>query len=164
MSAWTFGAALRDQDTCITATAELNYEGSLQLLVATRTASNTTGLLCVLDVQRSIIVKAIELPYKVTAVECVMGAGADQAMGGLVGERLQNFCGIVAVGTAMGHVYLVGKLIFTVTRGAWEEISRILLQHNSVCVLEAPVIRLSLKSIMGHHFTHLGTCLGEILR
>ena len=111
VAAWTFGTILRDTATSITAVVELPHEGNPYLAVATTTPSSNTGLICVFDVHRCVIVKAIELPYKITALACVAGSGADQGVNQLLHNDLQTFCGILAAGTIMGRIYLLGKAL-----------------------------------------------------
>ena len=67
VAVWSFGAALKDTSTVITAVAEYSYDGAPRLLVGTTSSSTQAGLLCVFDIKTSKVVKAVEVPYKVSS-------------------------------------------------------------------------------------------------
>ena len=47
------------------AVSEVCYENTSVLAVATSTSTTETGLICILDLRKSKVTKAIEVPYKV---------------------------------------------------------------------------------------------------
>lgn len=64
LASWQFGAALKDTHTMVTCVKEYTYSGSLKLLIGVTNVS-LTGMLCVLDVSSSRVIKAVEIPHKV---------------------------------------------------------------------------------------------------
>jgi len=46
---------------------------------------------------------------QVTALETVFADGPDKLYSRVLSEHLMCFCGILAVGTRCGHIYLIGK-------------------------------------------------------
>lgn len=146
LAAWCYGAALKDQQTVITAVTEYTYDNGIKLLVATTTPSTESALISVFDVKTSKILKSIEIPYQVcicssnfvtlgvlslcfcgffshrkltfyihcvvqvTALENIRNVGGEQEFEPL-SQHLRCFCGIVAVGTLHGHIYLLGKYV-----------------------------------------------------
>ena len=69
MAAWSFGAILKETSTVVTAVTEYYYENALRLLVATTTNGTQTGMISVFDVKTSQVLKAVELPYKVSDIK-----------------------------------------------------------------------------------------------
>ena len=67
VAAWCFGAVLKDHRMTVTCVAEYFYSNSLKLLVGLKTPAEK-GMLCVFDVKRSKVIKAIDVPYKVSEV------------------------------------------------------------------------------------------------
>ena len=55
--------------------------------------------------------------YKVTALEGINNIGSEQLLDSILSEHLRCFCGVVAVGTLHGHVYLLGLYSFYVIWG-----------------------------------------------
>ncbi|XP_067658686.1 protein ELYS-like [Haliotis asinina] len=106
LASWQFGAVLKDAGTFITSVKELSYEGRLKLVVGLHTFSGQ-GMVCLLDVSTSQVVKAVELPYQVTSVETVLSYGGDGVPEWAISEQMRCFYGIVAVGTQGGYVYLI---------------------------------------------------------
>ncbi|KAL5014317.1 hypothetical protein ScPMuIL_008587 [Solemya velum] len=106
LASWQFGAALKDTHTTITCVKEYSYRGSLKLLVGVSNVS-LTGMLCVLDVPSSLVIKAVEIPHKVTSVEPVTNSWGDGLPVWTLNEQLRHYCGIVAIGTQTGEVYII---------------------------------------------------------
>ncbi|XP_071110083.1 protein ELYS-like [Haliotis cracherodii] len=106
LASWQFGAVLKDVGTFITSVKELSHEGRLKLVVGLHTFSGQ-GMVCLLDVATSQVVKAVELPYKVTSVETVLSCGGDRVPDWAINEQMRCFHGIVAAGTHGGYVYLI---------------------------------------------------------
>ena len=46
-----------------------------------------------------------------TALENINNVGGEQQLAPILSEHLRCFCGVVAVGTLHGHIYLLGKLL-----------------------------------------------------
>ena len=65
LSAWSFGAAIKEPSTTITAVCECVQDYGSLLVVATCTV-NPEGLICLFDPKSFKIVKAIEVPYAVS--------------------------------------------------------------------------------------------------
>ena len=99
-----------------------NYHPLQRRLLVTGLAS---GLVCVLDIRSSRIIRAVEMPHRITSL-AILGNGGPTyggtAVGGchdiglaglglqlrnnLLAEELMFFRGIVAVGTQEGHIYV----------------------------------------------------------
>ncbi|KAL4221649.1 Protein ELYS [Mactra antiquata] len=106
LAAWKFGQIIGDVHTNITCVKEFRFGQSRKLLVGVCNASST-GLLCLFDVSLSKVVKAIEIPQPVTEVGLVSTSTGNQVPRWALSEQLAYFCGLVAVGTQTGKVYLV---------------------------------------------------------
>ncbi|TRY74821.1 hypothetical protein TCAL_05664 [Tigriopus californicus] len=65
------------------------------------------GLVCVLDLKSSKVIRAIQMGQRVTALSVVSPMGGPMANHRTMAEELMFFYGIVAVGTLEGHLYLV---------------------------------------------------------
>jgi len=63
VASWTFGAILKDMHTCVTSVTEYQCGSILRLLVGVN-CSSPGGMLCMLDVSLSKVIKAIEIPHK----------------------------------------------------------------------------------------------------
>ncbi|XP_060062460.1 protein ELYS-like [Ylistrum balloti] len=110
LASWTFGAVLKDSHTSIASVAEYKCNQDLKLLLGVNNSSDN-GMLCVFDVSLSKVVKAIEIPHKVTFVEPVTSVGGDYVPIWALNEQLRQFYGIVAVGTEGGFVYLIDMCV-----------------------------------------------------
>lgn len=69
LAAWSFGAAIKDPETLITAVCEFENDRTTtsQLVVASTTLNSRMpgGLICLFDVHRSAVIKAVQVPYEV---------------------------------------------------------------------------------------------------
>ncbi|KAL8578235.1 hypothetical protein ACOMHN_040996 [Nucella lapillus] len=97
---------LRDEEAAVTCVCEFSCQGR-QRLVAALKGSAEQGVVVLLDVASSLIVKAVEIPQQVTAVDKVLTYGGANVPSWALSEQLRQFYGIVAVGTEGGYVYLV---------------------------------------------------------
>ncbi|XP_013406117.1 protein ELYS-like [Lingula anatina] len=106
-AAWKFGALLQEErNPTITCVAEYSYANAPKLLIGLETGAHA-GMLCMFDVKTSKVVKAVDFMHKVTAVEPVTNVLATEAPLQVLSEHLRCFCGVVAVGTQYGHLYLI---------------------------------------------------------
>ncbi|XP_041377682.1 protein ELYS-like [Gigantopelta aegis] len=110
VAAWKFGAALHDSNTTITCVQEYSVNGSTKLLVGLTNSVNQ-GMVCLFDIFKSCVLKAIEFPQKVTSLTSVLTSGGDQVPSWAIGSNLREFHGIVAVGVQCGYVYLVDMCV-----------------------------------------------------
>ncbi|XP_069118568.1 protein ELYS-like isoform X2 [Argopecten irradians] len=110
LASWTFGVKLKDTHTSIACVAPYKCNNSCKLLIGVNNSSSN-GMLCVLDVSLSKVVKAIEIPHKVTYIEPVTAVGGDYVPVWALNQQLRQFYGIVAVGTEGGYVYLIDMCI-----------------------------------------------------
>ncbi|XP_033763311.1 protein ELYS-like isoform X2 [Pecten maximus] len=110
LASWTFGAILKDTHTSIASVAPYKCNQDFKLLIGVNNSSDN-GMLCVFDVGLSKVVKAIEIPHKVTCIEPVTAVGGDYVPIWALNEQLRQFYGIVAVGTEGGFVYLIDMCI-----------------------------------------------------
>lgn len=74
LAAWNFGIMLHDSEVVIQCVAEFWAGDSLRLLVGLKNSS-IAGLVCVLNVNLSRVVKAIEIPFKVCIFRQVISSG-----------------------------------------------------------------------------------------
>lgn len=69
LAAWSFGAAIKDPETLITAVCEFENDraATSQLIVASTTLNSRMpgGLICLFDVHRSAVIKTVQVPYEV---------------------------------------------------------------------------------------------------
>ncbi|XP_060555912.1 protein ELYS-like [Ruditapes philippinarum] len=105
-AAWQFGRILSDEHTNVTCVEEFRSGQTRKLLVGVCNAS-PIGLICVFDVALSKVIKAVEIPHPVTEVEVVSNLTGNLVPSWALSEHLRYFCGLVAVGTNTGQVYLV---------------------------------------------------------
>ncbi|XP_021372867.1 protein ELYS-like isoform X1 [Mizuhopecten yessoensis] len=110
LASWTFGAILKDSHTSIASVAQYNCNQDFKLLLGVNNSSDN-GMLCMFDVGLSKVVKAVEIPHKVTYVEPVTAVGGDYVPVWALNEQLRQFYGIVAVGTEGGLVYLIDMCV-----------------------------------------------------
>jgi len=72
LAAWSFGAAIKDPETLITAVCEFENDrtATSQLVVASTTLNPRMpgGLICLFDVDRSSVIKSVHLPYEVGVI------------------------------------------------------------------------------------------------
>ena len=68
IAAWCFGVTVGEHATYITAVCEFRYEGYSKLIVATAVPSNNTALLCLFDIETSLVTKVVEIPHRVSYV------------------------------------------------------------------------------------------------
>ncbi|XP_029651707.1 protein ELYS isoform X1 [Octopus sinensis] len=114
LAAWNFGNFSHDAETIIQCVSEFWTGDSLKLLVGLKTGSTSSnGLLCVLHIGLSKVVKAIEIPFPVTSVECVTSLLGNDFLVWSFSEQLSCFYGIIAAGTEGGHVYLIDMCLDT---------------------------------------------------
>ncbi|KAK3099666.1 hypothetical protein FSP39_007744 [Pinctada imbricata] len=106
LASWNFGAAIYDKHSYICAVKEFHYGSTPKLLVGVGNASQN-GMLCVLDSTFSKIVKAVDIPHKITSIEVITKSGGDDAPAWALNAQLRQFYGIVAIGTIGGIVYLI---------------------------------------------------------
>ncbi|KAK3603515.1 hypothetical protein CHS0354_030374 [Potamilus streckersoni] len=106
LAAWKFGHVLGDQHTNITCVKEFLVDGKLHLLVGVCNVSKQ-GILCLFHVNSSRVVKAIEVPYQITELEPVCSVGGKHVPKWALSSHLQQFYGVVSVGTIGGHIYLL---------------------------------------------------------
>ncbi|XP_064642421.1 protein ELYS-like isoform X2 [Lineus longissimus] len=104
IAAWSFGSVIKDTKTTIMCVVEYEYDGVPHLLVGLDTSNN--GMICIFDIKTSKIVKAIEIPEKVTCVEPVTSSEMD-LVEEVFSEHLQLYCGLVAVGLMSAKVFLI---------------------------------------------------------
>ncbi|XP_076472311.1 uncharacterized protein LOC143301802 [Babylonia areolata] len=97
---------LRDEDAVVTCVCEFPCQGRPHLVAALR-GSAEQSMLVLLNVATSLVVKAVEIPHQVTAVERVLTYGGGNVPSWAFSEQLRQFHGIVAVGTEGGYIYLV---------------------------------------------------------
>ncbi|XP_013391825.1 protein ELYS-like [Lingula anatina] len=106
-AAWKFGALLQEERSpTITCVAEYSFANAPKLLIGLETGVHA-GMLCMFDVKTSKVVKAVDFMHKVTAVEPVTNVLATEAPLQVLSEHLRCFCGVVAIGTQYGHLYLI---------------------------------------------------------
>ena len=81
-ASWRFGWRVKQQrPVCITSVAELHIEDGAKLLVGLKELSGSSeGIICLFDPRVSRVIKVIETPYPVAAVEGVTGSGGAQAL------------------------------------------------------------------------------------
>ncbi|CAH1774002.1 unnamed protein product [Owenia fusiformis] len=127
IAAWMFGAALKDCNTSITCVSEFNKGAALLIGLET---SNRTGMLCMFDVRKSKVVKAVHIPYKVTAVSGVTDETKTVEANPAFSELLLCFQGIVAVGTQGGHVYIIDMCL-----DEWDEVTNEV-TAGTVCMID----------------------------
>ncbi|KAL3861435.1 hypothetical protein ACJMK2_007469 [Sinanodonta woodiana] len=106
LAAWKFGHVLGDQHTNITCVKEFVVDGKLHLLVGVCNVSQQ-GILCLFHVNSSRVVKAIEVPYQITELEPVCSVGGKYVPKWALSSHLQQFYGVVSVGTSGGHIYFI---------------------------------------------------------
>ncbi|XP_055864357.1 protein ELYS-like [Biomphalaria glabrata] len=106
LASWRFGKALKDVDTCITFVKDFKIHGGYLLLVAL-TNSTDLGQLCIFSVGLRKVLQVIEVPQKITALEVIFANTCDEIPKWILSKHLQFFCGLAAVGTIGGYVYLL---------------------------------------------------------
>ncbi|XP_048731593.2 protein ELYS-like [Ostrea edulis] len=106
LSSWKFGEIICDPHAYITCVKEYQYGSNRKLLVGV-CYSSSSGLLCLLDVHLSKIIKTIEIPQKISSLDPVTSMGGDDVPVWALSAHLRHFYGIVAVGTNGGIVYLI---------------------------------------------------------
>ncbi|KAI0214217.1 Protein ELYS [Lamellibrachia satsuma] len=106
LAAWCFGNILREPSTCITCVCTYDCDGGCKMIIATSSETSRAGMLCLFCIKTSKVIRAIEVPCKVTALELICVTGQTRDMPTL-GEQLKSFCGILAVGTDGGHTFLL---------------------------------------------------------
>lgn len=110
VAAWTFGAVVRDFKTKVTCVAELPHlrpsglPGPLDQMVVGLECELTGGMLCLFNLAGSRILRAINVPSKVTALTVV--SLGEKATGPLH-QCFNTMSGIAAVGTNDGQVLLI---------------------------------------------------------
>ncbi|XP_034239257.1 protein ELYS [Thrips palmi] len=110
IAAWTFGAVVRDFKTKVTCVAELPHlkpsgqSGPIDQIVVGSECELTGGMLCLFSLAGSRILRAINIPSKVTALTIVSLGG--KATGPLH-QCFSTMSGIAAVGTNDGQVLLI---------------------------------------------------------
>ncbi|KAK7093209.1 protein ELYS-like [Littorina saxatilis] len=97
---------LRDMQATIVCVCEFRCHGRARLAVGVNGAAEQ-GTLVLLDVASSVIVRAVEIPQQVTAVERVLTYGGRNVPQWALSQQLRQFHGILAVGTMGGYLYLV---------------------------------------------------------
>ena len=100
LSAWTFRSPGNAGSSEITCCEPVFMGDSQPLLLAVGLAS---GLVCVFDTRTSRVVRAIQVRHRVSAVASV----APAARPGTADSPVLHFCGVLAVGTQEGHVFLL---------------------------------------------------------
>ncbi|XP_032239652.1 protein ELYS isoform X2 [Nematostella vectensis] len=99
-----------NEDMVISSVTECHLEDGIRLAVGLKDLSGRSGspgMVCVFNPWVSRVVRAIEIPYAVTAVECVRPDGGADAQPTLLSSDLKLLFGILAIGTEHGHTYLV---------------------------------------------------------
>ncbi|XP_019614124.1 PREDICTED: protein ELYS-like [Branchiostoma belcheri] len=129
--AWCFGKTQKDPMVSISCVQEYEYQKSVKLVVGLQTGSGR-GMVCLLDPNISKVIKAVDIPHKVTSVEPITNAGGIRTPKGFLSDLLYKFFfGIVAVGTAGGHAYLVDMAM-----DHEEESDEVNLSHLEVITME----------------------------
>ncbi|XP_078697453.1 protein ELYS-like [Branchiostoma floridae x Branchiostoma belcheri] len=129
--AWCFGKTQKDPMVSISCVQEYEYQKSVKLVVGLQTGSGR-GMVCLLDPNISKVIKAVDIPHKVTSVEPITNAGGIRTPKGFLSDQLYKFFfGIVAVGTAGGHAYLVDMAM-----DHEEESDEVNLSHLEVITME----------------------------
>lgn len=90
----------------ITCIKDYQCQGSFQLLVGLRTASEK-GMVCRFHPHSSKLLTIVAFPQVVTSVEAVTSVGGTKSPNFALSDELRRFFGIVAVGTRGGRVYLL---------------------------------------------------------
>lgn len=108
-ASYRFGWSPHQQrSVCISSVSELHIEDGTKLVVGLKDLSGGGGgIVCIFDPFLSRVIKAIEIPYPVTVVECVTCSGGAQASPHALSPPLKLLFGIVAIGTEQGHCYLL---------------------------------------------------------
>ncbi|XP_012935515.1 protein ELYS [Aplysia californica] len=106
LSTWRCGKTVRDPHSSIVCVTDLCHKDGHLLLVATTSLSDQ-GLLCFFSVKQKKVIKAIEIPQKITAVEVVFSNGDEDPQRWVLSQHLLFFSGLVAIGTEGGYIYLV---------------------------------------------------------
>lgn len=101
---------LKDKQASIVQVCEFPCQGRARLLVGVNGTSEE-GLVLMLDIASSLIVKAVKVPQQVTAIERVLTHGGSGVPAWALSEQLRCFHGIVAVGACGGYVYLIDMMI-----------------------------------------------------
>lgn len=80
-ASYRFGWSLHQQrSVCISSVSELHIEDGIKLVVGLKDLSGGGGgIVCIFDPFLSRVIKAIEIPYPVTVLECVTSSGGAQA-------------------------------------------------------------------------------------
>ncbi|KAK7496763.1 hypothetical protein BaRGS_00011972, partial [Batillaria attramentaria] len=105
---------LRDEQATVACVCEFRCQGRARLLVGINGAAEQ-GMVVLLDVASSMVVKAMQIPQQVTCLESVLRYGGSNVPRWALSEQLRQFYGVVAVGTDGGYVYLVDMCLDTPT-------------------------------------------------
>ncbi|XP_074654588.1 protein ELYS-like [Tubulanus polymorphus] len=107
LAAWSFGACLHDKKATITVVTEYRCPGSRKLLVGVM-YTNQTSMLCVFNINRSKVTKAVVMPQMVTTIEHIsVGDNDIPDIESVLSEQLRMYSGLVAVGLKTGLVFLI---------------------------------------------------------
>ncbi|XP_053931825.1 protein ELYS-like [Cuculus canorus] len=98
------------------------------------------NVLCLFDLERSRVVKAIALPGRVIAIEPITNVGEGDASTQYLHESLQCFSGVAAVATDVGRVFLVDLCLHNFSWGQ-KEIETLDLEYVTAAPAEVPRIR-----------------------
>ncbi|XP_053931830.1 protein ELYS-like [Cuculus canorus] len=101
--------------------------------------------LCLFDLERSRVVKAIALPGRVIAIEPITNVGEGDASTQYLHESLQCFSGVAAVATNVGRVFLVDLCLHNFSWGQ-KEIEILDREYVTAAPAEVPQIR---ETVMG---------------
>ncbi|KDR14054.1 Protein ELYS [Zootermopsis nevadensis] len=107
VAAWTFGAALHDSKTRVTCVTELpctDGSGRVSQFVVGLECELVGGMICVFDIRGSKVLRAVQMPSKVTSVS-VVDCGSEGCYP--LPQLLSSMTGVLAVGLAGGQIMLV---------------------------------------------------------
>lgn len=110
IASWTFGAVVRDFKTKVTCVAELPHltaagcPVSIDQVAVGLECELTGGMICLFNLAGSRVLRAINIPSKVTAIDTVALGGENL---GPLHPSLKPMSGIVAVGTNDGQILLI---------------------------------------------------------
>ncbi|GFG34649.1 hypothetical protein Cfor_03066 [Coptotermes formosanus] len=107
VAAWTFGVALHQTKTKVTCVTELpcnDGSGRVSQFVVGLECELDGGMICVFDIRGSKVLRAVQMPTKVTSVS-VVDCGSEGCYP--LPQLLSSMTGVLAVGLAGGQIMLV---------------------------------------------------------
>ncbi|XP_076032240.1 uncharacterized protein LOC143020018 isoform X2 [Oratosquilla oratoria] len=111
-AAWTFGALLQNNGTKVTCACEVGIGTTSHMIIGLDLGPDkgSCGMICLLSLQSSKIIRSVYLPYKVMSI-CMVTGGMYAVDVGTLAPELRSMRGIVAVGMAQGRVSLIDLVL-----------------------------------------------------